>query len=148
MLFWRDIQTNYFSSSSSVLEAVASWSDKGWHCHLVLVGGVGMSLNLWVGRLLTAVSLPTVASCGVVASMVASGTLPVRSSQGYISALWALVGQAHKAALQASTNVWQSYPSSTSALHSSLSTLSLSWDCSKLWVWVEQWVSASLIATL
>ena len=130
------------ASSSSGLEAVASWSDSSCH-HLVPVGGAGI-LDILGGESVNGGSLPAVAGCGVVASMLASGTLPVKSSNRYISTPWALRGQAHKAAPEAATNAWQFYPSCTSTSHSSLGTLSL-WDCSKLWAWVEWQVSASLI---
>ena len=71
------------ASSSSGLGAVASWSNS-WHCPLVLVGGAGV-LDTVGEEAVNGGSLPTVASCGVVDSMVASGKLPVWSSRGYIS---------------------------------------------------------------
>ena len=71
------------ASSSFALEAASSWSDD-WHHHLVPVGGASI-LETVGGEAVNDSSLPAVAGCGVVASMVASGTLPVRSSRGYIS---------------------------------------------------------------
>ena len=71
------------TSSFSGLEAVASWLDD-WCHHLVLVGGANI-LDIVGGEAVNGSSPPTVASCGVVASMAASGTLPVRSSSRYIS---------------------------------------------------------------
>ena len=133
------------TSSSSGLEAVASWLDN-WSCCLVPVGGAGI-LDIVAGEAVNGGSLPVVASCGVIAIMASSGTLPVRSTRGYISTPWASRGQACKAVPQASTNAWQSHPSCASASHSSLSTLS-SWDCSKSWAWVAWQISASLIAIL
>ena len=70
------------TSSSSGVEAVASWSDD-WHHHLVLVGDASV-LDVG-GKAVNGGSPPTVASSGEVASIAASGTLPVRSSRGYIS---------------------------------------------------------------
>ena len=71
------------ASSSSGLEAVASWL-VDWCHHLVPVGDAGI-LDVVSGEAVNGSSLPTVASSGVVASMAASGTLPVRNSRGYIS---------------------------------------------------------------
>ena len=113
--------------------------------HLVLVGFASV-LETVGGEAVNGSSPPTVAGCGVVASMAASDILPVRSSRGYISTPWALRGQGCKAVLQALTNAWWPCPSSASASHSSLSTLSL-WDCSRLYTWVMWWISASLITT-
>ena len=69
------------TSSSSGLEAVASWLDD-WCCHLVPVWGVGI-LDTVGWEAVNGGSLPTVAGCGVVASMAASGIWPVRSRRGY-----------------------------------------------------------------
>ena len=72
------------ASSSSALEVVASWSDEGC-CHLLLDGGTSI-LETVDGEAATGGSLHTVVNQGVVASMVASGMLSVRSSMEYISA--------------------------------------------------------------
>ena len=125
------------------LGIIASWSDKQCQ-HLVLVEGDSI-LDPVCGEAVDGSSLPTT-GCGVVASMVASGTLPVRSCKGYISTPWALRGQTCKAVPQASTNAWQMHPSSAITSHSNLSILS-SWDCSKVWAWVAQWASTSLTVT-
>ena len=106
------------ASSYSGLSIIASWSDDQHH-HLVLVGGAGV-LDTVSGEVIDGSSLPTVASCRVVVSMAASGTLPVRSCKGYISTPRALRGQAWKAVPQASTNAWWSCPSSASASCSQL----------------------------
>ena len=75
--------SNPVASSSSGLSVVASWLDEQ-HCHLLLVGSAGI-LDTVSGDAVDDGSLLTVASCRVVASMAASGTLPVRSCKGYIS---------------------------------------------------------------
>ena len=71
------------ASSSSGLSINASWSDEWFH-HLALVGDAGV-LNIVGGEAVDGGSLPAGASCGVVASMVVSGTMPVRSCKEYIS---------------------------------------------------------------
>ena len=78
-------------------------------------------------------SLPATACSWVVASipdMVARGTLPVRSSKGYISVPWVLGGQGCKATAEVSTKAQQSHPSAI-ALCSSVTILSL-WVCWKI----------------
>ena len=91
-------------------------------------------------------SLPTTTCSWVVANiprMAASGTLPVRSCRGYISAPWVSGGQATKA----STKAWQSCPSSAFTLHSSISIFSL-WVCCRTQALVAWQTSASLMAAV
>ena len=74
------------ASSSSGLEAVASWLDN-WHHFLFQVGGASILYTV-CGEPVISDPLPTVAGCGMVTIMVASDTLPVRSSRGCISIPW------------------------------------------------------------
>ena len=76
--------------------------------------------------------------------MAASSTLPVMNCRGYISTPWALGGQAHRTAPQASRNAWQFCPSSVITSCSNSSMLSL-WDFSKVQAWIAWWTSTSII---
>ena len=76
--------TSKLATSSFIgLAIIASWPNDQ-HYHLVLVGGASI-LNPVGGEAVNSNSLPTAASCGMLASMVASGTLSVRNCRGYIS---------------------------------------------------------------
>ena len=102
--------------SSSGVGIDAPWLDKK-HCHFVPVGVAAFSDAPGI-EAVDVSSLPATADGWMVVSipkMEASGTLPVRSWKGYISNPWALGGQAHKAAPEASTKAHQSCPSSAVA---------------------------------
>ena len=107
-LFGSDVYPT--APSYSGLGMVASQLDEQHH-HLALVGGAGISDTVG-GEAVEVCSLSTVANSRVVAGipkMETSGTLLVRSCNGYMSTPQALGKQAHKAALKASTNAWQSH---------------------------------------
>ena len=91
--------------------------------------------------------LPATACSWVVAGipkMVASGTLPVRSCKGYISAPWVLGGQACKATAEASRRLSDPVPLLLS-LHALLPAYFPWWGCCMTQELVVQCTSASLI---
>ena len=113
-------------SSLFCLGVGTPWCEE-WHQCFAPTCGTGIS-NILGMEAASARTLSTTAHSWVVADiprMAASGTSPVMSCRWYRSAPQVLGGQAHMAALKASTKAWQSLPSSTFASCSSTSTLSL-----------------------
>ena len=90
----------WVNSSAGAVEPVASPPD-GW-CHCLLpVGGDG-SLDAKGRGAVDGGSLAKGVDCGAVVSREAGGMLPMRSRKGYNNTLWPSMGQALKAAPQAS----------------------------------------------